>query len=107
MVDPLPLISDPPLLIINERPLERFLQNIYPGDVFVLAFHVCESKCGLYVNVKLHFFPSYFNLLAPGPYKHEINVKTKTPLHNFITSPISLLANPQKGGNYRKGKHSR
>ncbi len=31
------------------------LWKLFHGDVFVLAFHVCESKGGLYVNVKLHF----------------------------------------------------
>ena len=33
--------------------------SLFHSDVFlfVCAFHVCESKGGLYVNVNLHFFP--------------------------------------------------
>ncbi len=33
-----------------------FILNFMAMSLFVCAFHVCESKGGLYVNVKLHFF---------------------------------------------------
>ncbi len=33
-----------------------FFFNFMAMSLFVCAFHVCESKGGLYVNVKLHFY---------------------------------------------------
>ena len=34
-------------------------------SLFVRAFHVCESKGGLYVNVKLHFSTAVFAQCEP------------------------------------------
>ena len=57
--------------------------------LFVYVFHVCESKGGLYVNVKLHFYkkrhtlksitysalnsPSFHSALLPDPQKKDVD----------------------------------
>ncbi len=66
---------------------EIFLFQIGDVFLFVNAFHLCESKGGLYVNVKLHFLTdhdlrgSYYGLY--GSLCDAENMENWSPLYKF------------------------